>query len=1099
MTAIAFVSAADQQSATATVVVNKPTGGTATDVFVAHWAVAGNVADASMTLPAGWVQIAYLSPTGGPTVKLAYKVAVAGGEPNSYTFTLSAAALHTCGITRWSNVDTSHLSDAYVPVTLNSGTSGTSLTALDIVPESDNAMVIAAFANSINTSAITIPAGMSTAFARTTIVRNSVAYGLQAAGGHSNDKVATQSGSAGWTAILWAMRPLDLGAPITVTVGAVTSTSNLELSCTLVDDDLMLANGTFRATAIANMQGMFSRMVSFIGGFGANDPLKDWNGTGAVPAIGSMYTAGIDTMMYVPNQLGIPMDWIIWRLPWQFTENPNTGIDSVAADYYGTENRRVRRDATTIANYQLYIRRIAKYVIQTHGARRFKVGSEMKGFQQDTFNSPAQGQTWDYHYYYDFFTETLDAIMLGADDAGVSRSLITVGGPYPVVGHRGDEMNRTVTPPVQYNDIVSFDTKPTVTTPVETIRYKSAVGDPAPFSLNFPGWGFPYKAPLQAIVEFFKLCNASNTNVGFYSFDFGMYNNDNIIKSTDDLYVAEQRTRDHVRWGKKMLDTVAAGRYATAGFKNTIDITELYLKAQGTIADTYPTNTLLDGGGAKPPGPYLPDNQIKLYIAAIKGIGLAVCVEEGVRTPSMWSPFGRGDGRTAPLLTGGQQTDEQRQLSGAIVSLGYTGQGSLTPIGQVYKWLTQDFGAGTPIRAVTVSDPGKVYVLSNLSKSLVFNKTAGRKSVVVNGVTATLDPYGAQEVVFGNSFVLTGTTGSYTSTGSTATLRAVRKLTVVVGTYVSTGRAAQLLRISRLSGQSGAFSSTGQNASLKASRLLSASTGSYASVGNPARLIKIPPVSLIGDPGSYSSIGQDATLLFVRKLVGLSGSYSSTGSNAQLKVVRRLVASPGVYASVGQDAHLLFTRVLSALSGNYASTGQDALLLLNRRLMAIASSYVSTGQDARLLLNRVLVALAGIYQATGQDAALIFVRKLSAQSGSYESAGNNARLLFITPQLFVLIGQPGQYQSAGSDAQLRAFHKLDTSGGSYASAGANAELRIDRALIAQSGNYTSTGADAVLSYSGEAEVVSPPERTFCVKKENRVFVVGHEDRTYVVR
>src|SRR4051812_31448688 len=105
MTAIAFVASATQQSATATVAVGKPSGGTATDIFVAHWSVLGNVADANMTLPTGWVQVGYLSPTGGPTVKLAYKVAVAGSEPNSYTFTLSATAQQTCGISRWSNVD----------------------------------------------------------------------------------------------------------------------------------------------------------------------------------------------------------------------------------------------------------------------------------------------------------------------------------------------------------------------------------------------------------------------------------------------------------------------------------------------------------------------------------------------------------------------------------------------------------------------------------------------------------------------------------------------------------------------------------------------------------------------------------------------------------------------------------------------------------------------------------------------------------------------------------------------------------------------------------------------------------------------------------
>lgn len=531
---------------------------------------------------------------------------------------------------------------------------------------------------------------------------------------------ATGSGWGGMVVELKAAIAEDALASLpSITVGGeAMRTSNLELTATLANNSLNFASA-YRTAALAALDGATARLASFIGGFGENDPLVDWDGVGAVPAIGAMFTAGIDRYAAIATALGVPLDWIVWRLPWQFTEHPVTGVNSVAGDYYGTENRRLRADRVT--DFTTYLRRIAGYLIGTHGARRFKIGSEMKGFQTDTVNGLSQ--TWDYGPYFDFYEICEDAIMLGADDAVVARANILIAAPYPVVAHQG----------ASDADSVSFDARNTVTAPVESIRYKDDAADPQ-WSMNNPGWGFPNKAPLQAIVEFFKQAANAGRAPSMSSTDFGMFNNDNIIYSGDDFYVAEQRTRDHLRWMKRALTDIADGEFAA--LVDWMDIAEVYWKAQGTIA---PGNTL-EGTGDEPPGPYLPEAQRAPYMAALKAIGLAVCVEEGARSPSLWTFDGSGDGRTSPRLTGGQNNDEQRLYAAAVVPEGDVGEGTLTVVGQVYKWFAAEFEAGTVIYPVTVSDPS-IYALASATKVLVVNKTGNARSVLVEGDEVELDAY----------------------------------------------------------------------------------------------------------------------------------------------------------------------------------------------------------------------------------------------------------------------------------------------------------------------------------------------------------------------
>lgn len=505
---------------------------------------------------------------------------------------------------------------------------------------------------------------------------------------------------------------------------SVLRTSNLELTATLVDNDLN-GSGTFQTTAIASLQGVYARLASFIGGFGENDPLQPWDGTGSVPLIEDMALGGIDRFAAVAAALDVPMDWIIWRHPWQFTENPSSGVNSTSSDYYGSENRRIREDRR--ADNILYQRRLGKYLIETHGARRFKAGSEMKGFQTDLTNGLSQ--TWDYVAFHQFYADSVEGFSLAADDAiGVTREDIRIGAPYPVVAHQG----------ASDADSVNFDTRNTVTAPTISIRYKDNVV-PATWSMNDPGWGYPNKAPLQAIVEHFQLCAANSVSCEMFSTDFGMFNNDNIIYpgAEDDFYVAHQRTQDHIRWIKRMLQDVAGGQFSD--LQNWIDIAEVYWKAQSTIA---PGNTLLIGG-TEPPGPYLDEDLRFLYQGGLKATGLAVCIKEGVRSPSLWSVFGSGDGRTEPRLTGGQNNDLQRYYAAAIVPQGQTlaglTEGQLTPVGTILKNINQNFSLGIEIMDSEISDSSKAFEVSSQTHCMLVNRKAVTQSYRIYRGSSVVD------------------------------------------------------------------------------------------------------------------------------------------------------------------------------------------------------------------------------------------------------------------------------------------------------------------------------------------------------------------------
>lgn len=140
------------------------------------------------------------------------------------------------------------------------------------------------------------------------------------------------------------------------------------------------------------------------------------------------------------------------------------------------------------------------------------------------------------------------------------------------------------------------------------------------------------------------------------------------------------------------------------------------------------------------------------------------------------------------------------------------------------------------------------------------------------------------EVRAAGATTLTAGVGSYTMTGTAATLKYGRILPAAVGSYSITGTAATLKYGRTIAAAVGSYAITGTAAGLKRGYTLAAAVGSYALSGVDATLKKA--ITLVGDVGSYILTGTDATL-------------THTGSTATT-----ITADPGSYTLTGTDATL---------------------------------------------------------------------------------------------------------------------------------------------------------------------------------------------------
>jgi hypothetical protein len=128
-----------------------------------------------------------------------------------------------------------------------------------------------------------------------------------------------------------------------------------------------------------------------------------------------------------------------------------------------------------------------------------------------------------------------------------------------------------------------------------------------------------------------------------------------------------------------------------------------------------------------------------------------------------------------------------------------------------------------------------------------------------------------------------------------------------------------------LTADPGSYTVTGTTASLEYGRVVAAEIGSYTHTGVSASLER--GFAVAADAGSYAVSGTDAALEYGREVVAGAGSYAVTGTDVTLNKGRTLDADGGSYAVTGTDASLEFGRLVAADAGSYAVTGTNASLV----------------------------------------------------------------------------------------------------------------------------------------------------------------------------
>jgi len=219
------------------------------------------------------------------------------------------------------------------------------------------------------------------------------------------------------------------------------------------------------------------------------------------------------------------------------------------------------------------------------------------------------------------------------------------------------------------------------------------------------------------------------------------------------------------------------------------------------------------------------------------------------------------------------------------------------------------------------------------------------------------------------------------------------------GSYSVTGTAASLLRGRVAAAGAGSYSLAGTAATLtkgSVAKTLVAGTGSYAVAGTAASLLKFTNRTIAGGIGSYAVAGLSASLLRVRKAAADAGAYTINGTAVTLTRTgaRALAVDSGVYALAGVAASLARSRIFGADAGSYSLAGVDATLVHGSAIGAEAGIYDIVGAIATLIKSGTILVAAepGSYSITGSQAALTRIKSIPVGIGSYLIAGTRASL-----------------------------------------------------------------------------------------------------------
>lgn len=204
--------------------------------------------------------------------------------------------------------------------------------------------------------------------------------------------------------------------------------------------------------------------------------------------------------------------------------------------------------------------------------------------------------------------------------------------------------------------------------------------------------------------------------------------------------------------------------------------------------------------------------------------------------------------------------------------------------------------------------------------------------------------------------------------------------------------------------------------------------------------------TLEASPATVDVVGQSASLSAVRKLAAQPATIEVVGQEATLRVIRKIVASPATVDVVGQAATLSAVRRLAASPATIEVVGQAATLRVVRKIVASPATVDVVGQSATLTRARTLTANAAEVQVSGQAAGLTATRKITASPAAIEVVGQSANLRVVRR----IVASPATVEVVGQTAVTRRTALLQ---------GLAATIAV-------------VGQAAVLTYSGEAAVVT---------------------------
>lgn len=267
------------------------------------------------------------------------------------------------------------------------------------------------------------------------------------------------------------------------------------------------------------------------------------------------------------------------------------------------------------------------------------------------------------------------------------------------------------------------------------------------------------------------------------------------------------------------------------------------------------------------------------------------------------------------------------------------------------------------------------------------------------------------------AYTLAADPGSYSITGTAASLVVGRVVVADAGTVAITGTDASLARGYVLVADAGSVAITGVAADLLTGRVVGADAGAVAITGTDAALAR--GILLVADAGSYAITGTAADLQRGYGLVAESGSVTITGVAATFLRDRILVGGTGLVEVLGGGgAGLLYGRVVAADAGAVAITGTAADLLRGYSVAADAGSYSITGVAADLLRGYVVAADAGSIAITGTAADLLRGYVVAATAGTVTITGTAADLVYGTAVAYELAAEAGTVTVTGADAAL---------------------------------------------------------------------------------